>query len=248
MMLTFMMDTVNGVKRPLSKRPKIGFQDQFSLNAGQKYGEHSVILSTFIKLPFAIKIFALSIFDLPFYTGCIMHVTRSLFPESETTTNSLRQLLTNQQNELCDNDQPRHSPVHEDQSSFYNMSSKKYVAYCKYRTGAVVRLVNQSVQSSLDWVLRLELVVSSCGDGGCQAGLSPLRLHRSLCLFCQELAHIVPRVHVRSAVAHDNRLFDSISRGCEFEPHRKHCTVTLSKTLHPLLSTGSTQEDPSRRD
>ena len=25
------------VKRPLSKRPKIGFQDQLSLNAGQKY-------------------------------------------------------------------------------------------------------------------------------------------------------------------------------------------------------------------
>ena len=34
------------VKWPLSKRPKIGFQDQLSLNAGQKYcrmlqGEHS---------------------------------------------------------------------------------------------------------------------------------------------------------------------------------------------------------------
>ena len=55
------------VKRPLSKRPKIGFQDQLSLNAGQKYcrmlqGEHSAILSTFIKLPFVIKIFVLSIF------------------------------------------------------------------------------------------------------------------------------------------------------------------------------------------
>ena len=41
------------VKRPLSKRPKIGFQDQLSLNAGQTYcrmlhGEHSAILSTFI--------------------------------------------------------------------------------------------------------------------------------------------------------------------------------------------------------
>ena len=43
------------VKRPLSKRPKIGFQDQLWLNGGQKYcrmpqGEHSAILSTFIKL------------------------------------------------------------------------------------------------------------------------------------------------------------------------------------------------------
>ena len=46
------------VKRPLSK---IGFQDQLSLNAGQKYcrilqGEHSAIFSTFIKLPIIIKI------------------------------------------------------------------------------------------------------------------------------------------------------------------------------------------------
>ena len=40
-------------------------EDQLSLNAGQKYcrmiqGEHSAILSTFIKLPFVIKIFVLS--------------------------------------------------------------------------------------------------------------------------------------------------------------------------------------------
>ena len=45
------------VKWPLSKRPKIGFQDDNSLNAGQKYCrmlplEHSAILLTFIKLPF----------------------------------------------------------------------------------------------------------------------------------------------------------------------------------------------------
>ena len=62
------------VKRPLSKRPQIGFQDQISLNAGQKYcrmfqGEHSAIRSTFIKLPFVIKIFVLSIFEWLFYTG-----------------------------------------------------------------------------------------------------------------------------------------------------------------------------------
>ena len=45
------------VKRPISKRQQIGFQDQLMLNAGQKYcrrlqGEHSAILLTFIKLPF----------------------------------------------------------------------------------------------------------------------------------------------------------------------------------------------------
>ena len=59
------------VKRPLSKRPKIGFQDQLSLNAGQKYCtmlQHSAILSTFIKLPFVIKIFVLSIFEWSYYT------------------------------------------------------------------------------------------------------------------------------------------------------------------------------------
>ena len=31
--------------------------------------EHSAILWTFIKLPFVIKIFVLSIFEWPFYTG-----------------------------------------------------------------------------------------------------------------------------------------------------------------------------------
>ena len=44
------------------------------LNAGQKccrmlHGEHSAILLTFIKLQFVIKIFILSIFERPFYTG-----------------------------------------------------------------------------------------------------------------------------------------------------------------------------------
>ena len=62
------------VKWPLSKRPQIVFQDKLSLNAGQPYcrmlqGEHSAILSTFIKLPIVIKIFVLSIFERPFYTG-----------------------------------------------------------------------------------------------------------------------------------------------------------------------------------
>ena len=71
-MITFYSKTC--VIRLLSKRPKIAFQDQLSLNAGQKHcrmlqGEHSAILSTFINLPFVIKTFALSIFEWPFYTG-----------------------------------------------------------------------------------------------------------------------------------------------------------------------------------
>ena len=53
------------VKRLLPKRPQIGFQDQLSLNAGQKYcrmpqWEHSAILSTFIRLPFTINFLFLS--------------------------------------------------------------------------------------------------------------------------------------------------------------------------------------------
>ena len=56
------------------RRPKIGFQYQLSLNAGQKYcrmlqGEHSAIPLTFIKLPFFIKTFVLSIFKWLLKTG-----------------------------------------------------------------------------------------------------------------------------------------------------------------------------------
>ena len=62
------------LKRPLKKKTKIGFQDQLSLNAGQKYcrilqGEHSAILSTFIKLLYVIKIFVLSVCEWPLKTG-----------------------------------------------------------------------------------------------------------------------------------------------------------------------------------
>ena len=48
------------------------FQDRVSLNADQKYCRmllHSAILSTFVKLPFVIKIFVLSIYEWPLKTG-----------------------------------------------------------------------------------------------------------------------------------------------------------------------------------
>ena len=66
------------VKWPLSKRQKICFQDQLSNNAGQKYcrmlqGEHSAILSTFIKLQFVIKIFVLSIFWVARFTPVLLY-------------------------------------------------------------------------------------------------------------------------------------------------------------------------------
>ena len=64
-----------GVQKNLSKTATLKnencFQDQLSLNAGQKYcrmlkWEHSAILSTYIELPFVIKIYVLSIFEWPF--------------------------------------------------------------------------------------------------------------------------------------------------------------------------------------
>ena len=66
--IAFFTNSKTCVKRPLSKRSKIGFQDKSLLNAGQKYcrmlqREHSAILSTFIKLPFVIKIFVFVWFD-----------------------------------------------------------------------------------------------------------------------------------------------------------------------------------------
>ena len=56
------------LKRSLSKRPKLGFQEQLSLNAGQKYcimlqWGHSAILSTCIKLSHGLKTFVSAIFE-----------------------------------------------------------------------------------------------------------------------------------------------------------------------------------------
>ena len=56
--------------------------DQLALNAGQKNCrmlplEHSAILLTFIKLPFVIKIFVLSIFEWACYTSFTVFVTGS---------------------------------------------------------------------------------------------------------------------------------------------------------------------------
>ena len=63
------------LKQPLSKRPKMGFQDQLSLNAGQKYcrmleGEHSAILSICIKETHGFKTFS-----CPFLSGRLRQVS-----------------------------------------------------------------------------------------------------------------------------------------------------------------------------
>ena len=44
------------------------------------------------------------------------------------------------------------------------------------------------------------------------------------------------------------RVLDSRPKGQGLEPHRRHCVVSLSKTHLSLLSTGSTQEDPSQHN
>ena len=66
-----------------TKRPKIGFQDQLSLNAGQKYcrmlqGEHSAILSTFIKLSTHLLLRSLFCLFLRgrLKTGFTLHIAR----------------------------------------------------------------------------------------------------------------------------------------------------------------------------
>ena len=67
-MLGFLQCTVKPALSSHSKRrPKIGFQDRFSLNAGPR--EHYAILSNFIKLAFVFKTFVLSIFS-----GCSRQV------------------------------------------------------------------------------------------------------------------------------------------------------------------------------
>ena len=44
------------------------------------------------------------------------------------------------------------------------------------------------------------------------------------------------------------RVLDSRLRDCGLEPHWHHCVVSLSKTRLSFLSTGATQEDPSRHN
>ena len=43
------------------------------------------------------------------------------------------------------------------------------------------------------------------------------------------------------------KVLDSRPKGRGFEPHRRHCVVSLSKTHLSLHSIGSTQKDLSRR-
>ena len=79
---------------------KIGFHDSLSLNAGQKdsrmfQGEHSAILLTFIKLPFVIKIFVLSIFEWPLKTGfTVLHSPERVYIGADQTAPMCRLVCT----------------------------------------------------------------------------------------------------------------------------------------------------------
>ena len=44
------------------------------------------------------------------------------------------------------------------------------------------------------------------------------------------------------------RELDLRLRVCGFEPHLRHCVLSLSKTHESLLSTGSIEEAPSRHN
>ena len=62
------------LKRPLKKKTKSWFSRQLIAKCRSKVlqnapREHSAILSTFIKLPFVLKTFVLSIFEWPLKTG-----------------------------------------------------------------------------------------------------------------------------------------------------------------------------------
>ena len=97
------------VKRPLSKRLKNGFQDQLSLNAGQKYcrmlqREHLQYFLTFIKLPAVIKIFVLSIFELSFYTGFTVALFGPRFLHGLARQDSMNHVVHKQQKQILSRD------------------------------------------------------------------------------------------------------------------------------------------------
>ena len=59
------------------RRPKLVFKTEFCLMQVKSIAEweHSAILSTFIKLPFVIKVFLLSIFEWPLKTGFTVYLS-----------------------------------------------------------------------------------------------------------------------------------------------------------------------------
>ena len=70
-----------------------------------------------------------------------------------------------------------------------------------------------------------------------------IAMNKSLKLFLAVI-QIIPQ----GAQWLSGRVFDLRPRDPGFKSHRRHCVVSLSKTHLSLLSTGSTQEDPSQHN
>ena len=66
--------------------------------------------------------------------------------------------------------------------------------------------------------------------------------------FTQESYLLIVSINMQGAQWLSGRVLDSRPKGRGFQPHRRHWVVSLSKTQLSLLSTGSTQEDPSLRN
>ena len=74
--LTLLLAYNKGQTSISQKDQKLFFKTNYRLMQVKSIAEcfeHSAILLTFIKLPFVIKIFVLSIFEWPFYTGFTVH-------------------------------------------------------------------------------------------------------------------------------------------------------------------------------
>ena len=73
-------------------------------------GEHSAILLTFIKLPFAIKIFVLSIFEWPFYTGfTVIENYFSYFSTEAYIVGTLNETVLSTQNTCLNSSGTKHN-------------------------------------------------------------------------------------------------------------------------------------------
>ena len=46
-------------------------------------------------------------------------------------------------------------------------------------------------------------------------------------------SNIAPLVSYKGAQWLNGRVLDSRPKGCRFEPHRRHCVVSLSKNINP---------------
>ena len=67
------------VKRPFSKRTKIGFQDQLSLNAGQKHCRIQQYFRPSLSYHLSLRTLFLSIFESQFYTGFTVRLLHPYF-------------------------------------------------------------------------------------------------------------------------------------------------------------------------